>query len=243
MSKKTILLLFVFFCCLFTANTSADVSYTNDIELFGDSIVFTVKDMYTDEDALAFRQDLDTDEDGYVDASELEAFRQNYMSNGGSQFLEYVLVDEGSIQLAIASFDMQFQGAQGPVDTSDLMVITTIQYNLGTPINKGEHSVWVLGHPLIDSMRFILPPGMEMISYDGLDEASYSVKNGRVVIEGVSGIRSFMAEETTTLEYAALIQMQKEPFYKKSFFLPLLLFIELVLASIALYIIKRNKNK
>jgi hypothetical protein len=92
-------------------------------------------------------------------------------------------------------------------------------------------------------MKFVLPKGMEVIFYDGLDEASRSSQDGRAVLEGISGIRSFVIEDKPAFEYAAHVTFQKDPFYKNSFFLPLLIVIEIILASIALYIIKMNKNK
>ncbi|AFV22689.1 hypothetical protein Mpsy_0478 [Methanolobus psychrophilus R15] len=243
MSKNTTcLLLIIFFCCL-VPNASAGASFTNHIELLESSITFTVNEIYTDADALAFRDDLDTDDDGILDALEIEYFRERYMSNGGAQFLEYILVDDGALQLAIDSIDIRFENAQGPVDNSTLSVTTTIQYSMSSVLSAGEHSIWVLGHPLIDNMKFVLPKGMEVISYDGLDEASQSVYDGRVVLEGISGLRSFVIEDNPAFEYAAHVTFQKEPFYKNSFFLPLLVVIEIILASIALYIIKKNKNK
>jgi hypothetical protein len=213
------------------------------MELSESSITFTVSEMYTDDDALAFREDIDTDDNGVIDASEVGEFRERYLSNGGAQFLEYVLVNNGSSQLVIDSIGIEFENAEGLVDTSVLNVTTTIRYSMDPMVSAEEHSIWVLGHPLIDKMEFVLPKDMELLSYDGLDNTSQSVYDGRVMLEGVSGIRSFMIEDRPAFEYAVLMKMQKEPFYKKNFVLPLLIIIEIILASIALYIIKNNKNK
>jgi hypothetical protein len=243
MSKNITCLLLIIVCCGLIPHASAGASFTNHVELLDSSITFTVNEMYTDEDALTFREDLDTDDNGAIDASEVGEFRERYLSNGGAQFLGYVLVNNGSLQLTIDSIDLDFKNAEGPVDNSALNVTTTIQYGMDSIISTGEHSIWVLGHPLIDKMEFTLPRDMELVSYDGLDNTSESVQDGRVMLEGVSGIRSFMNEDRPAFEYAVFIKMQKEPFYKNSFFLPLLVIIEIILASIALYIIKGNKNK
>ncbi len=243
MSKNTTCLLLIIICCCLAPDASAGASFTNHMELSESSIIFTVSEMYTDEDARAFREDLDEDENGVIDVSEVGEFRKTYLSNGGAQFLEYVLVNNGSSQLVIDSVGMEFESAEGPVDTSVLNVTTTIRYSMDPMVSAEEYSIWVLGHPLIDKMEFVLPKDMELISYDGLDNTSESVDDGRVMLEGVSGIRSFMIEDRPAFEYAVLLKMQKEPFYKHSFFFPLLMIIEIILASIALYIIKSNKNK
>ncbi|WP_292464032.1 hypothetical protein [Methanolobus sp.] len=243
MSKNTTCLLLIIFCCCLVSNASAGASFTNHIEMLESSITFTVNETYTDADALAFREDLDTDDNGTLDTLEIEDFRERYLSNGGAQFLEYIMIDDGALPLTIDSIDIQFVNAQGPVDNSTLSVTTTVQYSMSSVLSAGVHGVWVLGHPLIDNMEFVLPKGMEVVSYDGLDNTSQSVHGGRVVLEGVSGIRSFVIEDKPAFEYAAYVTFQKEPFYKGSFFLPLLVVIEIILASIALYIIKKNKNK
>ncbi|GEM_PF-1300581 len=243
MSKRTIILLFILFFCCFAVEASADVSFINNIELHEKSITFTINETYSFEDAMSFRGDLDADDNGNVNASEVEVYRESYLLNHKAQFLEYVLIDNGSLPLEIDSTDLQFKGAEGLVDTSQLNVTTIVQYGANSTISEGNHSIWVLGHPLIESMRFVLPDGMELVSYDGLDNASQSVQDGRVVIEGVSGIRSFAINDTPAFEYAAYVTMQKKPFYKSSFFLPLVVIIEVLLASIALYIIKNNKIK
>lgn len=243
MSKNTTCLLLIIICCCLAPDASAGASFTNHMELSESSIIFKISEIYTDEDARAFREDLDEDNNGVIDASEVGEFRESYLSNGGAQFLEYVLVNNGSSQLLIDSIGMEFENAEGPVDTSVLNVTTTIRYSMDPMVSAEEYSIWVLGHPLIDKMEFVLPKDMELLSYDGLDNTSQSVDDGRVMLGGVSGIRSFMIEDRPAFEYAVLIKMQKEPFYKKSFVLPILIIIEIILASIALYIIKINKNK
>ncbi|WP_129582592.1 hypothetical protein [Methanolobus psychrotolerans] len=241
MSKRTILILFILLFCCFAAKASADVSFTNDIEMHERSITFTIHETYTLEDALDFRGDLDTDDSGDVNTSEVEVFRESYLLNRKAQLLEYIIIDNNSLPLEIDSIELQFEGAEGLVDTSQLNVTIIVLYDMSSTISNGAHNVWVLGHPLIDNMRFILPSGMELVSYDGLDDVSQSVQDGRVVITGVSGIRSFMMEDRPAFEYAAYVTMQKKPIYKSSFFLPLLVTIEVILASIALYIIRTNK--
>ncbi|WP_135389870.1 hypothetical protein [Methanolobus halotolerans] len=240
--KNIFLILIVLFCC-FAIPASAEVSFTNDIDLYGDSVTFTLIETYTDENARDFRDEMDIDGDGVVNASETGKFEEDYLSNGGVQFLEYIMLDNGSVQLTIDSIGIHFEGAEGQVNSSVLNVTTTVQYGLDSTISSGEHSIWVLGHPLINKIELVLPDGTELVSYDGLDNSSQSFKGGRVVLEGASGIRSFMNGDMPAFEYAVHVDIREKPFYKNKYFLPILIIIEIMLASIALYIIRMNKNK
>lgn len=242
MSKKTIFL-FLIICCCFATNASAEVSFTNDIEMSDNLIMFTVREVYTAEDALAFREDLDADGDINVSSLEIEAFKERYLSNGGMQFLEYIVVDDGSIQLIIDSIELDFENAEGIVDDSALHVSTRIVYLLNSTLSSGEHKIWVLGDYRIDEVRFVLPTGVVLVSYDGLENASESMLNKKVVLVGKSGVTSQMVDNVQRIESASIIWIKKEPFYEHRLFLPLLILVEVLLAATALYIIKRNKNK
>ncbi|MDI3539864.1 MAG: hypothetical protein PWQ52_987 [Methanolobus sp.] len=242
MSKKTIFL-FLIICCCFATNASAEVSFTNGIEMSDSSIMFTVREIYTAEDALAFREDLDGDDDLNVSSSEIEAFKERYLSNGGMQFLEYIVVDDGSTQLTISSIELDFENAEGVVDDSALHVTTRIVYLLKSTLSYGEHKIWVLGDYRIEEVRFILPAGVGLVSYDGLENATLSMQDNRVLLKGESGVTSYMIGDVQRIESASIIWIKEEPFYEHRLFLPLLIMVELMLGATALYMIKRNKNK
>jgi hypothetical protein len=242
MNKKAFLLLLII-CCCFAATASAEVSFTNDIEMSDSSIMFTVREIYTAEDALAFREDLDGDDDLNVSSSEIEAFKERYLSNGGMQFLEYIVVNDGSTQLIISSIELDFENTEGVVDDSAMHVTTRILYLLNSTLSSGEHKIWVLGDYRIEEVRFVLPAGVGLVSYDGLENASEAVLDNKVVLAGKSGVTSQMVDNMQRIESASVIWIKEEPFYEHRLFLPLLILVEVMLGAIALYIIKQNKNK
>lgn len=243
MNRKLFLtaLFFTFICLASTA--SADVSFTNHFDIHGNYINFTIIEKYTGLDSESFRNDLDLDEDGSVDSDELGAFKEVFLDSRADQFLEYIEIDGNSSSFRLVSVDMSFDGAEGDVNKDVLLVTTFVKYELGSDVSTGEHSIWILGHPMIENMMIILPEGMSLDSYTGLENVSQSTKSGRMVLEGSSGVRSFMVNETPTFEYAVLLEISREPFYKKTFFIPLLVLLEILLALLALYIIKKNKIK
>lgn len=242
MSKNTILL-FLIICCYFATTVSAEVSFTNSIDMSDNSISFTIHEIYTGEDAMAFRESLDADNDGLVNESETTEFKQHYLSSGGEQFLEYVVVDNGSTKLTIGSLDTIFDNTEGDTDDSDLYVTTNVLYLLNSTLSSGEHQVWVLGEYRIKEVSFVLPQGVELVSYDGLNNASVSTQDKRVLLRGESGVTSQMVGNVQRIESASIIRIKEEPFYANRFILPFLIIIEIILGSIALYIIKNNKNK
>jgi hypothetical protein len=242
MSTKNILL-FLIICCCLPVTVSAEVSFTNDIELYDDHIVFTVGETYTSEDALAFRENLDADNDGNVNVSEVEVFKEHYFSNRGEQFLEYIAVNDGSVGMSIESIEMKFDDATGSLDDSDLGVTTKVLYRLNSTLSSGEHKIWVLGEHRIEEVLFVLPAGVELVTYDGLDNATLSRQDNRVLLKGESGVTSYMIGDVQRIESASIIWIKKEPFYEHRLFLPLLILVEVMLGATALYIIKRNKNK
>ncbi|WP_406657711.1 hypothetical protein V7O62_03900 [Methanolobus sp. ZRKC2] len=243
MNIKTVLAMVFLASICFASTALADVSFINHANIQRDSINLTITEKYTGLDSESFRNDLDLDESGFVDTSELDVFKEVFLDSRADQFLEYFEINGNKSSFRLTSVDMSFDGADGEVNEDALLVTTFVNYELGFDISTGKHDVWILGHPLIEGMTIILPQGMDLDSYAGLENVSQSTKSGRLVLEGSSSVRSFMINETPTFEYAVLIEISREPFYKKPFFLPLLFLVEILLALLALYIIKKNKIK
>lgn len=236
-------LLIMLLCSCLVHVASANTTFTNVIELSDSSIELRIHEIYTDDDARGLREELDVDKDKFITTAELDKFREQYLSDSKAMFLEYVLVNNGSTRLDIESVELGFEAETWTTDDASMNVTCVVRYALEQGMSDEKNTIWVMGHPLIESMRFMIPGDMEVVSYDGLNEAVLKEQDGKVVLEGASGIRSFMNGDKQRMEYAAFVVLQKEPFYKNRFFLPLLAFIELVLLSIALYIIRKNKSK
>ena len=242
-SKIILLLLLLFSISNCTAIVSAGAVYSNDIIVSDDNILFMIEETYTDVDVQEFRQILDSDRSGDVNISEVEAFKESHLISKKIELGSYILIDEGDVPLGTISVEMEFENAQGDINiTSPINVTTFVEYKLHSPIPSGEHELWILGHPLIQNMKITLPDGMAVVSSDGLENMTTSTYDGRVVLEGESGIRTFMVENRTIFEYATTVDMYKKPFYAESYFLPLLVFIEMLLAVFAIYVIKGKKR-
>ena len=242
-SRIILFLLLLFSISNCTAIVSAGAVYSNDIIVSDDNISFTIEETYTDVDVQEFRLILDSDRSGYVNISEVDAFKESRLVSKKIELGSYILIDEGNISLDIMSIEMDFENAEGDINiTSPINVTTFVEYKLLSPISSGEHKLWILGHPLIHKMVIMLPDGMAVVSSDGLENMTSSSIDGRVVLEGESGIRTFMVENRTIFEYATTVDMYKKPFYAESYFLPLLVFIEMLLAVFAIYMIKGKKQ-
>lgn len=243
MEKRVIVILVLFFGMYMVSPAYAEVSFKNNIDILDNSVNLIIHENYTGADARSFKEELDLDSSGSVEADEIEEFRTDFLANRSLQFLEYVEIDGNETSIDIVSVDFQLEDAEGVVDNSTLYVRTSIDYGVGTLLSSGNHTIWVIGHPLIESVKVSLPQGVDVMSYDGIGNASQTTMAGRVVLEGSSDVRSFMVEDRPTFEYAMFIEFSKEPFYRKAFFLPLLVLLELILALLGLYIIKKNKIK
>ncbi|MBN2111074.1 MAG: hypothetical protein JW705_08335 [Methanosarcinaceae archaeon] len=221
----------------------AEVSFKNDIDILDSSVSLTVLDEYCGSDAETLREELDKDISGFVEADEVETFRNSFLENKSFQFQGYLEVDGNSTSFKISSVDLQMKGAEGVIDDSPLYVTTKVIYEVDTLLSTGDHTIWVIGHPLIEDVKVSLPEGVTVQSCDGIENASWTTEDGRPVIRGSSGVRSFIVEDRPTFEYAMFLEFSKEPFYREPFFIPLLLLLELILALLGLYIIKMNKIK
>lgn len=219
MSEKIILTLFIVVSLFFISNAAAGASFTNDLTIQDTSIDFVINEFYTGVDADAFRTGLDIDENGEVSTLEVDMFVNEFATNNKGQYLEYIIIDDGDIPLSISSFNLEVMGAEGSVGSSEIRVQTNIRYNLSSSLATGKHSVWVLGHPSIERMSISIPQGTQILNVDGLDYLEQSRNDGRVLLEGRSGIRSYMAKGRQTFEYAVLIDT-----YKSSFIADLSLF-------------------
>jgi hypothetical protein len=107
---------------------------------------------------------------------------------------------------------MQVSGAEGNVNTSEIKVTSNIVYSVPESLETGQHSIWVLGHPAIEKMSISLPAGMPLMNIDGIDELQTSCDSGRQVLEGRSGIRSFVVDGRQTFEYAVMVETGKSGF-------------------------------
>lgn len=242
-SRIILFLLLLFSISNCTAIVSAGAVYSNDIIVLDDNILFTIEETYTDVDVQEFRQMLDLDRSGDVNISEVEAFKESHLISKKIELGSYILIDEGDVPLKMMSVVMEFENAQGDINiTSPINVTTFVEYKFLSPIPSGEHELWILGHPLIQNMKITLPEGVIVASSDGLDNMTTSTYDGKIILEGESGIRTFMVENRTIFEYATTVDMYKKPFYAESYFLPLLVFIEMLLAVFAIYMIKGKKQ-
>lgn len=219
MSEKIILTLFIIISLSFIPNAAAQASFTNDLTIQDTSIDFIINEFYTGVDADVFRTDLDIDKNGEVSTLEVDMFVNEFATNNNGQYLEYIIIDDGDIPLSISSFNLEVMGAEGSMDSSEIRVQTNIRYNLSSSLARGKHSVWVLGHPSIERMSISIPQGTQILNVGGLDYLEQSRNNGRVLLEGRSGIRSYMAKGRQTFEYAVLIDT-----YRSSFIADLSLF-------------------
>jgi hypothetical protein len=66
------------------------------------------------------------------------------------------------------------------------------------------------------------------------------LKADPVILEGKSGIRSFMVGNKSTFEYAANVEFRERKFYEHNYVLPLLLGVELLLVLFAIYIRRKR---
>jgi hypothetical protein len=192
--------------------SSADATFTNELQIHDTSIDFTINEMYTGVDAEAFRLGLDSDNNSIVSQKEVESFVDEFKRNSTGQYLGYVLIDDGNTVLSLDSFDMQVSGAEGNVNTSQIKVTTNIIYGAPESLKSGTHSIWVIGHPAIEKMSIYLPSEMLVTDIDGIDELQTSCDSGRQLIEGRSGIRSFIVDGRQTFEYAVMIETGKSKF-------------------------------
>ncbi len=241
--KIIIFILLIFSILNCTTIVSASAVYSNDIIVNDANILFTIKEVYTEADVKEFRPMLDFDGNGNVNRSEVEMFKESHLISKKIELRSYIFIDEGDVPLEIMLVEMDFENSQGDINTTSAINVTTsAEYKILTPMSSGEHELWILGHPLIRKMVIMLPDGVAVVSSDGLENMTSSFSDGRVVLEGKSGIRSFIVENRTIFEYATTVDMYKKPFYAESYFMPLLVFIEMSLAVFAIYMIKGKKR-
>ncbi|MFA0822886.1 MAG: hypothetical protein ACC612_08335 [Methanomethylovorans sp.] len=222
---------------LLVSQVMAAAVYENDVQMEKDSLRLTILETYNLTDATEFRQSLDADNNSIVTEFEISSFKKSYLASRSPQFLDYVKVDEGNITLYIDSVSMDLYSATGNVTQAPLYVNTTINYGLTPNLGAGEHSLWVIGHPLIQRMRISLPEDTILISNDGLENVTTmkSLRDDSLELEGQSGIRNFMVGNRSTFEYAASVEFRERKFYEHSYVLPVLLGMELVLIVFAIY--------
>ncbi|WP_370572087.1 hypothetical protein [Methanomethylovorans sp.] len=225
---------------LLVSQAMAEAVYENDVQLEKDSLRLTIFETYNLTDASEFRASLDADNDSRVTELEISSFKESYLASRTPQFMEYVKVDEGNVTLYLDSISLDLYNATGNITQAPLYVNTTINYGLTPELGEnGNHSLWVMGHPLIERMRIQLPTGTVLISNAGLDNVT-TLKTDPVILEGKSGIRSFMAGNKSTFEYAANLEFRERKIYEHNYILPFLIGVELLLILFALYIRRKR---
>lgn len=235
---------FVFFIALFllVSQAMAAAVYENDVQLEKASLRLTIYETYNSTDASEFRSSLDSDNDSKVTEIEVASFKESYLASRSPQFMEYVKVDDGNITLYLDSISMDLYNATGAVTQAPLYINTTITYGLTSELGAGDHSLWVIGHPLIERMRISLPKDTILVSNDGLENVTTmkALRDDSVELEGKSGIRSFMAGNKSTFEYAANVEFRERKFYEHNYVLPLLVGMELLLVVFAIYMRRKR---
>jgi len=229
-------------------NASADVSFTNDIDISDKAINLIITENYTGEDAKVFKKDFDIDNNSVIVESEMDVFRSDFLDNRANQFLEYIILDDDHSLLTLESIEMEFENVEGELDNSNMSITTMVSYGFASSasnmsLSSGDRSIWILGHPSINNIKISLPQNIELESHAGIDNITQSANGGRIVLEGSSGIRSFMVDEKPTFEYAVFLETSEQSFYEKAYFIPLLVLVELLLALTGYYIINKNKIK
>ncbi|MDI3485072.1 MAG: hypothetical protein PWQ75_2474 [Methanolobus sp.] len=211
MSKKSLLISLIIILS-FIPLSSADAIFTNGLQFYDTSIDFTINEVYTGTDAEAFRLSLDADNNSIVSEDEVENFVDDFKRNCTGQYLNYVLIDGGNAVLSLDSFNLNVSGAGGNISTSEIKVTVNVVYGVPESLESGKHSLWVLGHPAIKKMSISLPSEMIITDIDGIDELHTSCDSGRQLIEGRSGIRSFIVDDRQAFEYAVMIETGKSRF-------------------------------
>ncbi len=217
----------------------AEAVYENDILLEKNSLSLIIFESYNLTDSSEFRLSLDVDNDLHVTESEISSFRESYLASRTPQFMEYVKVDDGNVTLYMNSISMDLYNATGNITQDPLYVNTIIHYGLTPVLSPGDHSLWVMGHPLIERMRIQLPKAAVLVSGDGLDNMT-TLKPDPVILEGKSGIRNFMTDNRSTFEYATTVEFRVPHLYEHGYFLHLLLGMELFLIVLVLHMRRKH---
>lgn len=212
MSAKIFTIFLLSFILFPVGHALADATFTNDVNIQDNSVELVINEYYTGVDAQAFRTDLDSNHNGEVNETEVEAFKELFSRNSSRQYMGYIMIDDGKTQMQMSSFDLEMENAQGNVSDEEMHVKATISYELSPSLLPGDHNIWILGHPLIEKMSISLPPGTQLNNVDGIDDLIIRKNGGRVLLEGRSGIRSFDVEGKQTFEYAVMIKTYRSSF-------------------------------
>ncbi|WP_340817991.1 hypothetical protein [Methanolobus sp. WCC4] len=212
MSKRSFFLIVICLQLCFVLTASGEATFSNDVVISDDSVNFIILENYSGVDAEVLRSGLDVNGDGSVNSSEVDDFVDLFLDGRKYQYLGYILLDNDEMALSLGSFNMEFNDAEGNVNTSDMSVKVSVDYRMNNSLTKGDHNLWVLGHPSISDMKVTLPEGALLLSYDGIESPVIGSEGRKVVIEGSSGIRSFMVDDRLTYEYAVSIDFRISQF-------------------------------
>ncbi|AGB49115.1 hypothetical protein Metho_0872 [Methanomethylovorans hollandica DSM 15978] len=231
--------IFLIALLLLVSHAMAEAVYENDVLLEKNSVSLTIFETYNLTDASEFRASLDSDNDSQVTEPEVSSFKGSYLASRSPQFMEYVKVDDGNVTLYMDSVTMNLYNATGKVTQDPLYVSTTINYGLTPQLGADDHFIWVMGHPLIERMRIQLPKGAVLVSSNGLENMT-TLETDPVLLEGKSGIRSFMADNRSTFEYATTVEFRDPYLYEHGYVLPFLLGVELLLIILVLHVRRKR---
>lgn len=240
--QKNVIVFFVFVLAMLlpVQLASADFYYEDDIDIMDDELSITIIDTYTSRHAYAYRMEI-SGADGMVDEDDYTRY-MDFTGNSLDTFLkEYIVVNGNEPKLA--DIKVESSNALGGVSNESLELTRHIVYELSDTLDGGEHVVKIIGNPDVRKRRIVLPEGATLESVDGLKEMQQTETDGRIVLTGASATSKYMNGTIQTFEYMTIVTFSKKPWYFNRFVIPILIFMEGLLAIVAVYSIKRKLGK
>ncbi len=233
--KAIVFFVFVLAMLLPVQLASADFYYEDDIDIMDDQISITITDVYTAGHAYSYRMEI-SGADEMVDENDYTQY-MDFAKNSLDIFLkEYVVVDDKEPKLA--NVKVESPNALGEVSNESLEVTRHVVYELSDTLDDGEHVVKIIGNPDIRERRIVLPKGATLESAEGLKEMQQTEVDGRIVLTGASTTSKYMNGTIQTFEYVTIVTFSKKPWYFNRLVIPILMFMEGLLAIAAIYSLK-----
>jgi len=212
---------------LASGTASADVVYTDHIDVGADTIVARISETYTGNDAKIVGKDLAGGRSAYIERAEGTLLTWS---------TSYIVVDCDSSLLEMQHVDVNVTNVSGT-----FLINSMLEYGVATPLNRGGHEIWIQGHPGIISRTITLPANVEIASVAGIRDPSEIEVNGRATVTGASATRKFLNGTQTTFEYATVVEIRKKPIYTHPMSLPLIVSVEFVLLGAWLWMRRKNR--
>ena len=238
--KAIVFFVFVLAMLLPVQLASADFYYEDDIDIMDDQISITITDMYTSGHAYAYRMEI-SGADGMVDEDDYTQY-MDFTKNSLDTFLKEYMVVDGN-EPKVADLNIESSNALGEVSNESLEVTRHIVYELSDTLDGGEHVVRIIGNPDVRNRRIVLPEGVTLESAEGLKEIQQTEANGRIVLTGASTTSKYMNGTIQTFEYVTIVTFSKKPWYFNRLVIPILMFMEGLLAIAAIYSLKGKLSK